>query len=1353
MALILRYSTTLKGNMRFIGNSLGLSQLTNALEPGTEGNLGAFISLDLSNKVNTFPNGTTLDYLKNGSSATLNLPIGSTVIRAELIWGGLYAFNYTSTINPAEPPSSKSIFNLINNPILFNGIHVTPTSITAQEHSFTNPSFGSFSWYIRSADVTTIVQNNGGSGTYSVQQVPGLIEKISNYTSRTNHLGWTLAVIYKNPLEEYTNAYLYVGANNITISNNTDLTISGFETLPTGTINSKLFLSTQEGDGNIVGDQVSFGTTFSNLTNLSGPNNPSNNFFAGQINNVNGTLDTSGTFGLNNNIASTGTNTSASRHGWDITTINISSLMTNSQTSAALRLFSQGDGYMINTVGLTTNSVYLDISLVKSVDKNIENIGNKLTYSFNITNNSNVTITSNILTDILQAEATFITGTVKVNSTSLPLVTPLSGIPIPDLITGASATISFNVLINNMPIPNIIYNTGTLSFKYGGATSPQITSNKVQTIILKPFICDSSAYRVAVTSENTNSSFFQINLVTGLSVPIKSDLGAEINAIGFNPIDNLIYGIEVGTSNLYVLDSLGNSVNYGSIPNLPIIDFETGAVDEKGRLFIRNNSSDTYYVIDVNTTSPNFKKLLDPTTSFSLQQIPYGTQMTKQLNFEDWAFNLNDGYLYSITSDTNKLVRINPLTGFTSLINILNIASGSYSSLYSSLDNYIYAINDSTGKIYRINTLQNPTSSELFSQNFSNIKSDGANCPYSTLNLDFGDAPDISSFNSSGNYSTRLINNGPRHQIINDLFIGSSVTSENDALQNFNATGDTDDGFSSSISINTYLPTYSLTIPVTNITGSSANLYAWIDYNKDGIFQTNEGVFATIPSLSSLQNITLTFNNPISPVFGTSFLRIRITTDSLLNFNSALPLAEDTRSIGPASNGEVEDYIVNFGAALDFGDAPDTDSTNYTNNYSTLLANNGPRHAITNTLFLGSSTTFEIDALQNAIATGDIDNSLTLPLEPIEYGSNFYTLPLSYINNTGKVAYIYAWIDSNLNGIFELSEALVTSIPSFSNNALQNISLKLPLKTYCHCASHTFLRLRITTDTLINSNGLSSQEDTRSLGFASDGEVEDYKIDILCFSVSGIVFNDLNKNGLFDNLSDILLENITIAIFSSSTISLPFDFTTTDINGSYSFNNLPKDSYFIKIYYPNNYSSTLYDIGNDATIKSNILENSDTSLLFTLDKTNIHQIINAGICIQNLFNISGFVFYDCNGDGVLNVNEALLNNATIDLYQNSTLITSTLSGILVTGYYEFKNLKPGNYTIVINSINGLNLTSLNTTYYGSKFEPSTNTASILLTNQSIDNVNAGFKGTLKDTLKYCSCESTIPSCYSKCNFY
>ena len=117
----------------------------------------------------------------------------------------------------------------------------------------------------------------------------------------------------------------------------------------------EIVLSSTEGDADLIGDQALFGPNFSSLNALSGPNNAVNNFFGSQINNAAGNLDTTGTFGTRNQSASTGTNISAGRQGWDITSIDISPYLTNSQVSAAIRLTTNGDAYMLNTVGLQIN--------------------------------------------------------------------------------------------------------------------------------------------------------------------------------------------------------------------------------------------------------------------------------------------------------------------------------------------------------------------------------------------------------------------------------------------------------------------------------------------------------------------------------------------------------------------------------------------------------------------------------------------------------------------------------------------------------------------------------------------------------------------------------------------------------------------------------------------------------------------------------------------------------------------------------------------------------------------------------------------------------------------------------------
>lgn len=154
-------------------------------------------------QVGSFPAGTTLDYTLNGSRAQLSLPAGSSVLHAELVWGGLYR----STVN--------NISNLINNSILFttpaSSVLIAPDAATSQDFLITvdNVTVG---FYVRSANVTALV-GAALSGAYSVQRVPALIEAIDSRTSQTNHAGWTLAVVYENQSLELRNLSLWSGGN------------------------------------------------------------------------------------------------------------------------------------------------------------------------------------------------------------------------------------------------------------------------------------------------------------------------------------------------------------------------------------------------------------------------------------------------------------------------------------------------------------------------------------------------------------------------------------------------------------------------------------------------------------------------------------------------------------------------------------------------------------------------------------------------------------------------------------------------------------------------------------------------------------------------------------------------------------------------------------------------------------------------------------------------------------------------------------------------------------------------------------------------------------------------------------
>ncbi|MDX8365795.1 DUF11 domain-containing protein [Cytobacillus sp. IB215665] len=441
MPFITRFSTTTCGAMTFTGNTLGLSQLINQNLAGTRGSIGAFTSLNLGLTVPTFPAGTTLNFTENSSAANLVLPIGSTVLYAELIWGGNYLTDDEDISGSIDNSVMFTDPNLITNPI-------PPDPATANQPMFTSSGVTK-GFYMRSQDVTAFVQAGGG-GTYSVAQVPGLVDPSFGSTQDTNHTGWTLAVVYEDVTLPNRSMTLFVGAQGIVnAAQNIDINVGGFITPPVGDVNVNLLISAGEGDAVIPNDQALFGPNAGTLTVLSGPNNPANNFFASQINGDDGMIDMTGTFGTRNPNAFAGTNMDADRQGWDITNISTMNLLPNNQMTAVFRFTSTQDAYMPNSLGIQIDEGDPVLEVEKFVDKTFAVPGEILTYTITITNTGIVIATDVVLTDNVPAGATFIPNSVVINNIPAPGEDPNVGIALDPIPVNATTTVEFKVQVTS----------------------------------------------------------------------------------------------------------------------------------------------------------------------------------------------------------------------------------------------------------------------------------------------------------------------------------------------------------------------------------------------------------------------------------------------------------------------------------------------------------------------------------------------------------------------------------------------------------------------------------------------------------------------------------------------------------------------------------------------------------------------------------------------------------------------------------------------------------------------------------------------------------------------------------------
>ena len=475
MSFVNRYLINSNGAITFTGNTLGLSRSDTVAVPGTIDAIGAYITTDTTSQYGTYPPGTTSNFMLNSSTAILVLPAGSSVLYAELVWGGTYSDNgedNTAYINDnvglLTPAGSFSI---------------TPDPATAFEVVLSVESgFPPTLAYVRSADVTGLVQA-AGAGSYTTS---GVVGTTVIPDSNSNHAGWTLAVVYSNASLPLANLSIRVGADVIlTSSGPVDTPITGFAAPITGTTNGRLQISSQEGDAVNTGDQALFGPTTSSLTALSGPNNFSTNFFASQINKDDGTLDTSGTFGDRNQINGTpGTDIIGGRQGYDITNVSLAGTIQNAQTAAVLRLTTNNDGYLVNCVGLQIGIQQPLLSIVKSTTAVDAVIGDTVTYTVVVTNTGPVGATSVNVFDTDSPEAMFVGGSATVNGRPVS-GDPITGILVGSLAAGASATVTFQYTVTALPFSDHITDQAIVAYSYQPSPDSPVISTSVPSNIVK----------------------------------------------------------------------------------------------------------------------------------------------------------------------------------------------------------------------------------------------------------------------------------------------------------------------------------------------------------------------------------------------------------------------------------------------------------------------------------------------------------------------------------------------------------------------------------------------------------------------------------------------------------------------------------------------------------------------------------------------------------------------------------------------------------------------------------------------------------------------------------------------------
>ncbi len=385
----LRYDEAIKGDMLLIGNSnVGLHVSDPYNGNNTNDRANAAVYVDIDGDTNTF----------NSSSADLNVPNDASCYK--IVYAGLY---WSAVVNGPTPIENIKFK-------VPGGVYedITGTRIYYQ-NAASNRRSNSYAYFHEVTDLLSALPNP--EGTYTVGNISSLVGPKPN--SEGLSAGWSLFVIYEDPLLPSKYITSFDGFTKISSSVNQTFPISGFRTIPTGPVRAKYAFSTIEGDRRWTGDYLEL-----NNTRVSARNNAGtlirnrNNFFNSTATIIDPVTNTPELLTAKN---PNGSNTL----GFDAGIINIpnagNTVIANGATSAIITLGSNLDLYYFYFNAFAIEIIAPNIVLTKIVEDEfgvdiggeVVDLGDELNYVIGFKNTGNDNATSLVIRDVLPINIVF----------------------------------------------------------------------------------------------------------------------------------------------------------------------------------------------------------------------------------------------------------------------------------------------------------------------------------------------------------------------------------------------------------------------------------------------------------------------------------------------------------------------------------------------------------------------------------------------------------------------------------------------------------------------------------------------------------------------------------------------------------------------------------------------------------------------------------------------------------------------------------------------------------------------------------------------------------------------------------
>ncbi len=206
-------------------------------------------------------------------------------------------------------------------------------------------------------------------------------------------------------------------------------------------------------------------------------------------------------------------------------------------------------------------------------------------------------------------------------------------------------------------------------------------SGPAQAVTGTPFACVPKFYQVTATN---GGSFQQYDAATNSMSRVGTGAVSGINAIGYNPSDNYIYGVS-GTK-LYRIDSTGSFSTGTTITGTVAT---SGGDFYQGKLIAAPSSGNAWTSVDVSTATAASYAL----TGAANGNASSGTWGAYDLTVQgDLAYGLNNQTLYIVKMDT-KQISSRTVTGPT---------NGNYGAAYSDASGNAFFYNNTDNKVFML---------------------------------------------------------------------------------------------------------------------------------------------------------------------------------------------------------------------------------------------------------------------------------------------------------------------------------------------------------------------------------------------------------------------------------------------------------------------------------------------------------------------------------------------------------------------------------------------------------------------------------------------------------------------------